>query len=57
MVDRDRHLTVRTSVEELAMLQALAEMDGVSQSDYVRLFIRRAYADKFGTKKPPRLKR
>jgi hypothetical protein len=36
------------------MVQALADADGVSASDYVRLFIRRTYAEKFGDKKPKR---
>lgn len=55
MVDRDRHLAIRTSAEEASMLKALAEAEGISQSDYVRLFIRRAYAEKFGAKKPKRV--
>ncbi len=55
MVDRDRHLAIRTSAEEAAMLKALAEAEGISQSDYVRLFIRRSYAEKFGAKKPKRV--
>lgn len=32
------------------MLAALAERDGVSQSDVVRQFIRRAYREAFGDK-------
>ena len=43
---------MRASDEEAAMLHALAEAEGVSQSDYLRLFIRRAHAEKFGDKKP-----
>lgn len=57
MVDRDRALTVRMSDEEIAKLHALAERDGVSQSDFVRLFIRRAYAEAFGDKRPPKPKK
>lgn len=38
------------------MLQALAELDGLSVSDVVRLLVRRAYADRIGAKKP-KLKR
>jgi predicted DNA binding CopG/RHH family protein len=52
VLERDRRLTIRLSDEELAMVAALAEVDGVSQSDYLRLFIRRAHAEKFGDKKP-----
>ena len=52
MVDRDSKLTIRIADEEVAMLRALAEKDGISASDVLRLFIRRAYAEAFGTKKP-----
>lgn len=55
MVDRDKNLNVRMSAEEAEMLLALAEKDGVSQSDFVRLFIRRAYAEAFGDR--PRRKK
>lgn len=34
------------------MLRALAEKDGITASDVVRLFIRRAYADAYGDKRP-----
>jgi hypothetical protein len=54
MVERDKKLTIRIAEAELSMLEALAEVDGVSQSDYVRLFIRRAYAEKFPEKKNPK---
>jgi hypothetical protein len=54
MVERDRLLAIRTSAEEAAMLKVLAEAERISQSDYVRLFNRRAYAEKFGAKKPKR---
>lgn len=52
MVDRTRAVTVRLSVDELAMLQALAEKVGLSGSDVVRTQIREAYAAAFGDKKP-----
>jgi hypothetical protein len=48
---RDRKLTIRTTDEEIAMLAAVAEADGVSSSDVLRLFIRRAHAARFGAKK------
>ena len=54
MVDRDRHLAIRTSAEEAAILKVLAEAEGISQNDYVRLFIRPAYTERFGAKKPKR---
>jgi predicted DNA-binding protein len=40
-------LSIRIADEEWDKLHALAEAEGVSSSDYVRLFIRRAYAEKF----------
>jgi hypothetical protein len=38
--------------EERAMLQALAKERGLKESDVVRQWIRRDYADTFGTKRP-----
>jgi hypothetical protein len=40
------------SDEEHEKLQALADAEGVTASDFVRLFIRRAHAEKFGDKWP-----
>jgi hypothetical protein len=51
-IERSERLNVRTAPEELAMLEALASSYGVSASDVVRTLIRRAYADRFGDKKP-----
>lgn len=52
MVDREQRLSMKISAEEAAMLRALAEKDGITVSDWVRLTTRRAYAEAFGTKKP-----
>ncbi len=49
---RDRKLTIRTTDEEIALLAALAEADGVSSSDVLRTFIRKAHAERFGDKRP-----
>lgn len=38
-------LNVRVSEDEMAMLQAVAEAIGLSQSDTVRQLIRRAYVE------------
>jgi len=51
-IDRSERLGIRASAEEIAMLQALADVDGLSLSDIVRQLIRAAYKDKFGDKKP-----
>jgi len=54
MVERPRALTVRVSDEELEMLQQLAEREGVTVSDYVRLRIRKDHREVFGEGKPKR---
>ena len=40
------------SETERAMLQRLADDSGLSESDIVRQHIRRAYAERFGDKRP-----
>jgi predicted DNA binding CopG/RHH family protein len=50
MVDREKRINVRVSDVELEMLSVLAEADGVSQSDFLRLHIRKVYAERFSTK-------
>jgi uncharacterized protein (DUF1778 family) len=57
MVDRDLNLVVRVSEDERAMLQALAERDGITASDFVRLYIRRAYREAFGEKPAAKTKK
>lgn len=57
MTDAERVtvMTVRLTKEERNMVGALAEADGVSISDAVRMSVRRQYAERFGDKKrPPR---
>jgi len=57
MVDREKRINVRVSEVELEMLNVLAEADGVSQSDFLRLHIRKAYAERFPTKPATKKKR
>lgn len=52
MVDREKRVNIRVSDIESEMLSVLAEADGVSQSDFLRLYIRKAYAERFPT--PPK---
>jgi uncharacterized protein (DUF1778 family) len=54
MVDRSRtlNLNVRVNADEGDMLRALAEREGLSASDIVRQYIRRAYAEAFPPKRP-----
>jgi hypothetical protein len=55
---RTRVLNVRMTDEETAMLDAVAERDGQSVSDWIRLVVRTAFRKAFGTDaKPPRKKR
>ena len=53
-LQRDQLFNVRLTSDERAMLTALAERDGVTASDWVRLTVRRAYAEAFGDKPPKR---
>jgi uncharacterized protein (DUF1778 family) len=52
VIERDKKLTIRISSAELAMLDALADAEGVSVSDYVRVSARRDYAKRFADQKP-----
>jgi uncharacterized protein (DUF1778 family) len=47
-MNRPERINVRASSAEVQMLRALAERDGLSGSDFLRLYIRRAYAVAFG---------
>lgn len=55
MADRDRFLTIRATQEEREMLHDLAEKVGLSGSDILRQYIRRAHAQAFGASRPERL--
>jgi predicted DNA-binding protein len=44
--DREETMTIRLSSDERKMVTALAEHDGVSSSDVVRMSIRRAFAER-----------
>ena len=50
--ERTERIALRASPTEVAMLRQLSDEEGVSVSDYIRLAVRRAYAEKHGTKKP-----
>lgn len=51
-VERTETLTIRIAAGEKAMLRALADRDGITVSDWLRLTIRRAYSEAF-TDTPP----
>jgi uncharacterized protein (DUF1778 family) len=53
-VDRIKTLNVRVTDDEDRMLKALAEHQGMSISDVIRQYIRRAFAEAFPQKKPKR---
>jgi uncharacterized protein (DUF1778 family) len=52
---RTRNLNVRMLDDELAMLDAIAEREGISVSDWVRQTVRAAFRKAFGADaKPPK---
>jgi uncharacterized protein (DUF1778 family) len=53
-IERSSRIGLRIAPEEVEMLQALADADGLSASDIVRTLIRRAYSERFGDRKPPK---
>lgn len=55
--ERDYMLRVRMSADEQQKLAALAEADGLTASDAVRLLIRRAHAERFSQAAEPKAKR
>jgi hypothetical protein len=52
--DRTERFTMRVRAEEKQMISALADRDGLSASDYLRLLVRRTYAAAFGVDRPRR---
>lgn len=57
MFERSKQLTIRIAVEELAMLKLMADREGISVSDWIRMRARREYFELYGDKKPPRPKK
>jgi len=55
MVDREKRINIRVSEQEAEMLAELAEAEGLSQSDFLRLYIRRVHSERF-TPKPGKTK-
>ena len=51
---RQRLLTVRTTEAEMDMVQALADLEGLSVSEWVRNMIRYEHALTFGTRRGKR---
>jgi hypothetical protein len=51
-VKRSARFNMVMMPEERAMLQALADERGVTESDVLRMYVREQYAEKFGKKKP-----
>jgi len=49
-MEREHRINVRATPEEAEMLRQLAELSGLSQSDYLRQAIRRSHAEAFGAK-------
>lgn len=55
--DRNEQVSLRMSLHETAILKALAALDGISQSDVLRMLLRREWMNRFGDKVPPKAKR
>jgi len=55
--DRSEQVSLRMSPHETALLKALAALDGISQSDVLRMLLRREWMNRFGDKLPPKAKR
>ena len=55
--NRTEPVGLRMSPEELTMLRALAELDGISQSDVLRMLLRREWMARFGMKMPSQKKK
>jgi uncharacterized protein (DUF1778 family) len=51
MVERTKTINVRVTDDEDRMLKALAEHQGMSISDVIRQYIRKAFAEAFPPKK------
>lgn len=55
--DRNEQVSLRMSLQETAMLKAIAALDGISQSDVLRMLLRREWMNRFGDKSVPKTKR
>jgi hypothetical protein len=55
-IERDLMFHVRMADDERRMLEALAEQEGVTASDWVRITIRRSFTDRFGGRRPKKKK-
>lgn len=55
--DRNEQVSLRMSLHEVAMLKAMAASDGISQSDVLRMLLRREWIARFGDKLPKMPKR
>jgi len=55
--ERSKQLTIRIALEEIAMLKLLADHEGISVSDWIRMRALKEYFALYGDKKPPKAKR
>jgi hypothetical protein len=53
---RTELLTIRVTEDEMRMLKELADVDGITASDVVRMFVRHTHAERFGAEKRTRFK-
>ena len=57
VVKREKRVQMLFSEEEWAMLQELADRDGVTASDWVRTRVREGHRTLFGESRPKKAKR
>ncbi|HKO49223.1 MAG TPA: hypothetical protein VJV79_15930 [Polyangiaceae bacterium] len=55
--ERNEQVSLRMSQPETAMLKALAALDGISQSDVLRMLLRREWMNRYRDKVPQKAKR
>jgi hypothetical protein len=56
MVEHSEQFHARFTADEMQMLRELAEADGISLTDEMRMIVRRIYGERFGAPKPKKKK-
>ncbi len=54
---RNESLRIRMSAREKAMMQELADIEGLTASEYIRHFVRREHLARFGASKRKKARR
>ena len=51
VIKREKRLNILMADDEIEMLRQLADRDGITSSDLIRVFVRRRYEEVFGSTK------